>query len=70
MTLNELKDSDITFLNTSDIAEIVGADPDDIRRQAHKDPVKLGYPVSVCGRRVKIPRLGFLYFIEYGRTVP
>lgn len=70
MTLQEIEKSDSLFLNVTDIAEIVGADPCDIRWQAHNDPAKLGYPVSVCGRRVKVPRLGFLYWVKYGNAAP
>lgn len=70
MTLKEIKESNAVFINVTDIADVLGADPADIRWQAQTDPSKLGYPVSVCGRRVKVPRLAFLYWIEYGYTAP
>lgn len=33
-----------------------------IRNQAHKDPSKLGFPVSVAGTRVYIPKHSFNEF--------
>ena len=70
MTLQEIQSSDKTWLNAADIAEAVESDPNDIRWQAQNNPDKLGYPVSVCKHRVKIPRLGFLYFVKYGKAAP
>lgn len=70
MTLEEIKASDEPFLNTTDIADIVGSDACDIRTQAHNDPTKLGYPVTVCGRRIKVPRRAFLHWLEYGYAAP
>ncbi len=63
MTIAELKQSDKVCVNASDIAPVIGADPAWIRYQAHTDPRKLGFPVIVYKRRVKIPRLPFLRFI-------
>ena len=63
MTINELKQSDRVCVNANDIAPVIGADPAWIRYQAHTDPSKLGFPVIVIKRRVKIPRVPFLQFI-------
>lgn len=62
----EIEKSDKNILLASDVAECIGADPQDIRDQAHRDPSKLGFPVIVTGTRVKIPREGFLHFMKYG----
>ena len=70
MSLDELRISEKIFLSAVEVSKIIKADPADIRKQAHADHRKLGFPVVVCGRRVKIPRQAFLHFLEFGRTVP
>ena len=57
------------LLTIDDIAEYLGSDPQDIRNQAHLDPVKLGFPVVVAGKRVKIPKDGFVHCMRYGWSV-
>lgn len=66
MTLRQIRESDKIYLTAADIADIVESDASSIRRQAQEDPGKLGFPVIVIGNRVKIPREGFLYFLQYG----
>lgn len=66
MTLEEIKKSDAVFLVPADIAEILGCDPNWIRRAAHEKPELLGFPVSVMGTRTRIPRKPFLAFIGEG----
>ena len=63
MTLDEIRRSDKHFLLASEVAEVLGTNPNTIRLQAHCAPEMLGFPVIVMGRRVKIPRLPFLEFI-------
>ena len=64
MTLEELRNSTKEFLIPADVAAILGVKPYSINVQAQQDKSKLGFPVSLIGTRVKIPRLGFLRFIE------
>ena len=64
MTLAEIKSSDEVFLNAADIADVLQADPATIRLAAKQRPELLGFPVCVCGRRVRIPRLAFIAFVE------
>ncbi len=67
MTLQEIRNSDKQFLNVDEVAPALGVSPQNIRTQAQSDPIKLGFPViQVCTRTI-IPRMAFLYFIEYGR---
>lgn len=66
MTIEELKNSNREFLYAADIAPILRVDPQCIRRQAQAKPEALGFPVSVIGSRCKIPRKGFLRFVEGG----
>jgi hypothetical protein len=68
MTVNEIKVLDREFLIPADVAPILGCDAQDIRVAARQRPDLLGFPVSVIGTRTKIPRLGFLNWLE-GRCV-
>lgn len=68
MTLQEIMDSDKVFLLTEDVAEVLGCKPYSINVQAQQDPAKLGFPVCVTGSRVRIPRIGFLHWMQYGIT--
>lgn len=64
MNINDLRCSDKLFLVPTDIAPILGCDPHKIRVTAKSRPELLGFPVSVIGTRVKIPRVPFLRFID------
>jgi len=64
MTLDEIRQSERTVLVAADIADVLGSDPNTIRRQAHDDPAMLGFPVIVMGCRVKIPRAAFLRYMD------
>jgi hypothetical protein len=64
MTVNEIKVLDREFLIPADVAPILGCDAQDIRVAARQRPDLLGFPVSVIGTRTKIPRLGFLNWLE------
>lgn len=66
MTMDQIRTSDKDFLSAEEIAEVIGTHPQSVRLQAHEDPAMLGFPVVVIGRRVKIPRLGFIKFMEGG----
>lgn len=63
MTLTDIINSDKTFLTASEVAPIIGTDPNSIRGQAHEMPDKLGFPVCVIGTRVRIPRIPFIKFL-------
>lgn len=67
-SLEEVKQSTLDFLNAEDVAELIGAHPQTIRSQAQAAPEKLGFPVIVSGNRVRIPRVGFIYFCEFGKN--
>ncbi len=65
MTLQEIQASDKPILRPVDIAPILQCDPQYIRDIARSNPVTLGFPVLVMGKRVKIPRIPFLQFLGY-----
>ena len=67
MTLGQIRESTKETLSVIDVAEALGTNPQTIRNQAQADPIKLGFPVICLGARVIIPRMAFLYFLEYGR---
>ena len=63
MTVAEIKASTADYLTAEQIAPVLGANPDTIRRQAREAPELLGVPAVVLGRRVRFPRLAFLKFM-------
>lgn len=63
MTLDEIRNSTKEVLTPADIADVLNADPQDIRVQARTAPEKLGFPVIIIKSRTKIPRLPFLRFL-------
>lgn len=66
MTLEQIRESDKAFLTPAEAAEALGCRAYAINVQARQDPARLGFPVSVIGRRVRIPRLGFLRWADGG----
>ncbi len=58
--LEKLSGMNKPFLTADELGEIIDAAPQNIRSQAQGDPSKLGFPVTVIGTRVRIPRLGFI----------
>jgi hypothetical protein len=63
MTLDEIRNSTKEVLTPADIADVLNADPQDIRVQARTAPEKLGFPVIIIKSRTKIPRVPFLRFM-------
>ena len=64
MTLNEIRNCPKDFLTPAQIAPILGCDAQDIRLTARLHPERLGFNVAIIGTRTKIPRLGFLNWLE------
>ena len=63
MTLDEIRNSTKEVLTPAEVAEVLKADPQDIRLTAKRCPERLGFPVCVIGTRTKIPRVPFLRFM-------
>ncbi len=63
MTLDQIRTSEKLWLTPCDVAPVLQCDPNLIRWQAHNDPDKLGFPVTVLRSRVKINRVKFLEFL-------
>lgn len=62
--LNELEELDSEILTCQQVAPVLQANPQTIHQQAMERPELLGFPVIVCGTRVKIPRRAFLAFMR------
>ncbi len=64
MTIKEIRNTTKTMLSAEDICKVLGSDPCDIRLTARKTPWLIGYPFTFVGRRMKIPRNGFLRWYD------
>lgn len=69
MTLQEIEASEKIFLTPDDIGALIGVNPFSINQQAKKDISQLGFPASLIGTRVRIPREGFLYWMQHGNPI-
>lgn len=63
MTLDEIRNSTKEVLTPAEIAPVLGADAQDIRLQAKRNPERLGFPVIIIKSRTKIPRVPFLRYM-------
>ena len=68
MTFDEILKCDKPFLTPSDVAEVLGCKPYSVNTQAKADITKLGFPASLIGTRVRIPRIGFINWITGGNN--
>ena len=68
MTLEELKNDPREFVNSADLAKIIGMDPYALTLTAREEPEKLGFPCTVVGKRVRFPRRAFIRFVEGGQA--
>lgn len=66
MTIQDIERIDSNFLTVKQVAEFTESGEQFIRVQAHEDPDALGFPVLVCGTRVKIPKDGFVFGTSTG----
>lgn len=62
--LDALFTTDKAMLTPAEVAPVLGCKPYAINVQALADPSRLGFPVAIIGRRVKIPRAAFLAWLE------
>lgn len=60
MTLDDIKKIQKNQLTPAIVAKFLECDPHLIRVAAKDNPKLLGFPVSVLGSRVKIPKEGFI----------
>lgn len=63
MTLDEIRAMDKPTLTPAEVARFLHCDAQGLRMTAREAPDSLGFPVSVIGSRVKIPREAFICFM-------
>ena len=68
MSIEEMKLIDKDWLTPKEIAGCLGCTAYAINQQAATDAGKLGFPVIMIGKRVKIPRKAFIRFMEGEET--
>lgn len=68
MTLKEIEESTKEVLTCQDVAPVLQCNPATLHLQAIEEPWRLGFPVIVMGRRVKIPRRPFLGYMKKGEA--
>lgn len=64
MSVDEMKGMSADYLTPKEIAPCLGCTAYAINQQAAADAGKLGFPVIMVGKRVKIPRKAFIRFME------
>ena len=69
MTLKEIEESTKEVLTCQDVAPVLMCNPATLHMQAIEEPWRLGFPVIVMGRRVKIPRRPFLGYMKKGEAI-
>ena len=69
MTLKEIEESTKEVLTCQEVAPVLKCNPATLHMQAIEEPWRLGFPVIVMGRRVKIPRRPFIGFMKKGETI-
>lgn len=68
MTFAEIERCNKDFLTPQDVSEVLGCHPYSINVQAREDIGRLGFPASLIGTRVRIPREGFIRWVKYGNA--
>lgn len=64
MTLEDIEAMEGEIITADIAAKILQCNPAYIRVAARQCPERLGFPVSVCGHRVRIPRRAFISFMR------
>lgn len=64
MTLEEIKALKKDVITPAQAAGALNCDPQYIRVAARQRPELLGFPVTLIGSRIKIPRLAFIQHME------
>ena len=64
MTLDDVKAIDREYLIPREVAAVLGTDGQSIRVWARQCPEGLGFPTVCVGNRVKIPKAGFIAYME------
>lgn len=68
LTLDDIKAMKCEMLTPAIVAKVIGCDPYNISLHARDDPSRLGFNVCRIGRNTKIPRIGFIRWMEGAKT--
>lgn len=63
MTLEEIKALDREYLLPREVAEVLQCDVQGLRVWSRQRPQELGFPITIIGSRIRIPRLPFIEFM-------
>lgn len=63
-TLNDIRGMEKDWLTPAEVAPVLGCTGYAINQQAFSNASLLGFPVIIIGKRVKVPRIGFIKFME------
>lgn len=63
-TLQEIEACGKEVLIPDDVAGYLGCHPHNLRIAAHQAPELLGFPFTIIGTRMKIPREGFVQWAK------
>lgn len=64
LTLADIEAMDCDVLTCAQVGPVVGIKADNLHGQAIEMPERLGFPVLVVGRQVRIPRLAFVRWMK------
>lgn len=64
MTLDDVKAIDREYLIPREVAAVLGTNDQSIRVWARQCPEGLGFPTICIGNRVKIPKAGFIAYMD------
>lgn len=64
LTFEEIKGLDKEMLTPMEVCGVLGCAPYSINVMARQAPELLGFPVTVIGKNVRVPRRAFINFIE------
>ena len=64
MTIKEIRPCSRNMLSVIDISEVIGSGAKDIANTVRTTPGLIRYPFTFVGSRMKIPRVGFLNWLE------
>lgn len=64
MTLSDIERITSDWLTPAQVASYMNSDPQTIRTAAHQRPDLLGFPVTIMGSRVKIPKMPFIKYCK------
>lgn len=66
MTWQELKESDKLFVTADDVSEVLNCDPQTLRLAVRERKDLVGFPCSMIGKTLRIPRQAFIKWVEGG----